>query len=177
MYLAWDFRIGVGKADIFQYNATCFLSLHCMSKPFHTQVDSLPDEGNSEYTLPVGLLNDLCLCTTARAQCDIAHLIKYCASQCHMKNHMPRIWLVVQDPELSSQQNQGMAWSVPDPFPSLRVGSGNETACKVHSIALKPMGVSKCTPQTLVNFSLTLSEFQWVLMYFTTCSDAWWQTL
>ena len=119
------------------YNATHFLSLHCMSKPFHTQVDSLSDEGNSEYSLPISLLDDLCLdlcpCTTARARCcDIAHLLKYCTSQCHMKNHMPRIWLVVQDPELSSQKkNQGMARSVPDPFPSARMGSGNETTCSL----------------------------------------------
>ena len=35
--------------------------------------------------------------------------------------------MLVQDPELLSQQNQGMAQSVPDPFPSSRVGSGNET--------------------------------------------------
>ena len=129
--LAWDFQIGVGKADIPQYNTTRFLSLHCTSKPFHTQVDSLWDEGDSEYKLPVSLLDNMCLdlcpCTTAWERCDITHLLKYCTSQCHMKTQMHQIWLVIQDPELLSQQNQGMAWSVPDPFPFSGAGSGNET--------------------------------------------------
>ena len=60
------------------------------------QIDSLPDEGKLEYTLPVSLLDDLCLdlcpCTTVQAGCsDIVHVHKFCASQCHMKNHMPQI--------------------------------------------------------------------------------------
>ena len=65
-----------------------FLSLYCTSKPSHTQIDRLPDEGNS-YTSPVSLLDDpyldLCPCTTGRVRyCDIMHLLNYCASQCHM---------------------------------------------------------------------------------------------
>ena len=67
--LACYFQIGVDKADICQYNATPFLSLNYTLKLSHSQVDSLPDKGNSEYTLPVSLLDDLCLdlcpCTTA----------------------------------------------------------------------------------------------------------------
>ena len=43
------------------------------------------------------------------------------------QNHMPAIWLVVQDPGLSSQQKQEMAWSVPHPFPHEGVESGDET--------------------------------------------------
>ena len=37
------------------------------------------------------------------------------------------MWLVVQDPELSSQQKQKKAQSVPDPFPREGVGSGDKT--------------------------------------------------
>ena len=92
---AWDFQIGVGKADIpITTPLDRFLSLHCTSKPFHTQVDSLSDEGNSEYTctLPVSFLNDLCLdlcpCIIAWVRCcDIAHWLKYCTSQCREKSH------------------------------------------------------------------------------------------
>ena len=43
------------------------------------------------------------------------------------QNHMPAIWLVVQDPELSSQQKQELGQSVPDPFPREGVGSGDKT--------------------------------------------------
>ena len=66
--LAWDFRIGVGKADISQYKA------------IHVQVDSLLEGEDSEYILPVSLLNDLCAWSCVLAQLcerDVVTLLIY----------------------------------------------------------------------------------------------------
>ena len=63
-------------------------------------------------------------------QCASLHIMQHYViiDLCHMKSHMPEIWLVVKDPKLLSQKNNEMAQSVPDPSSGEGVGSANKTA-------------------------------------------------
>ena len=103
-----------------------FLSLNCTLKPSHSQVDSLPDEENSEYTSIAcqppwwSVLRSVSL-----HNCMSVHDVVTPANVTQKSHDSNLIGSSV------SQQNQGMGWSMPDPFPSLRVGSENKTNKKI----------------------------------------------
>ena len=75
----------------------------------------------NSYMIYGGIMQSLVILATCTCTLILAVSIS------HISKHKPAIWLVVPDPELSSQQNQETAWIVPDPLPRLGVGSGHET--------------------------------------------------
>ena len=78
----------------------------------------------------------------------------------HMPNCKPAIWLVVQDPELSSQQNQETAQRVPDPFPFLGMGSGHKTKVPRDVDAVHTCTAATGVKQSSFSFATTLRRLR-----------------